>query len=205
MENLPCCNSVAGHQITTYFCTCHESTAAVSCTTFCNDNCIRIEVTMKRNFHQILIAMGEVLVKRDLDVDALIIGWLHVVVAYLLVLIPDRSVSWWSHQMKTFSALLGLCAGKSPVTGHRWISPTKARDADLRSLICAWTNGWVNSRDAGDLRSHRALMTSVWWMSLLTANNAAIHQQSNRHRYSICIVIWLNDRMEWVLRQLEAM
>ena len=24
------------------------------------------------------------------------------------------------------------------------------------SLICAWSNGWVNSRDADDLRSHRA-------------------------------------------------
>ena len=24
------------------------------------------------------------------------------------------------------------------------------------SLICAWTNGWANSRDAGDLRRHRA-------------------------------------------------
>ena len=24
------------------------------------------------------------------------------------------------------------------------------------SLICAWTNGWVNNRDAGDLRRHRA-------------------------------------------------
>ena len=24
------------------------------------------------------------------------------------------------------------------------------------SLICAWTNGWVNSRDGGDLRRHRA-------------------------------------------------
>ena len=24
------------------------------------------------------------------------------------------------------------------------------------SLICAWTNGWVNNRDAGHLRRHRA-------------------------------------------------
>ena len=23
------------------------------------------------------------------------------------------------------------------------------------TLICAWINGWVNSRDAGDLRRHR--------------------------------------------------
>ena len=54
----------------------------------------------------------------------------------------------------TFSALLALCAGNSPVTGefpHRgqW------RRALMFSLIYAWTNGWVNNRDAGGLRRHR--------------------------------------------------
>ena len=28
------------------------------------------------------------------------------------------STSWWRHQMETFSALLALCAGNSPVTGE---------------------------------------------------------------------------------------
>ena len=26
------------------------------------------------------------------------------------------SIAWWSHQMETFSVLLALCAGNSPVT-----------------------------------------------------------------------------------------
>ena len=30
------------------------------------------------------------------------------------------------------------------------------RGALMISMICAWINGWVNSRDAGDLRRHRA-------------------------------------------------
>ena len=30
------------------------------------------------------------------------------------------------------------------------------RGALMFSLICAWTNGWVNNRDAGDLRRHSA-------------------------------------------------
>ena len=40
--------------------------------------------------------------------------------------------------------------------GHRWIplTKTKLRGA-LFSLICAWTNGWANNRDTGDLRHHR--------------------------------------------------
>ena len=43
---------------------------------------------------------------------------------------------------------------------HRWPvnSPHKGqwRGALMFSLICAWINGWVNNRDAGDLRLHRA-------------------------------------------------
>ena len=64
METLPCCNSVAGHQITTNFCTCHDSTAVVPCTKFCSYHCIRIEMRVKRNFHRIWIAMEKPLVKQ---------------------------------------------------------------------------------------------------------------------------------------------
>ena len=64
METSPCHNSVAGHQIATNFCTCHDSTAVVPCTKFCSDHCIRIEVSVKRNFHRIWIVMENPLVKR---------------------------------------------------------------------------------------------------------------------------------------------
>ena len=30
----------------------------------------------------------------------------------------DRDISWWRHQMETFSALLAFCAVNSPVTGE---------------------------------------------------------------------------------------
>ena len=63
-------------------------------------------------------------------------------------------VSWWSHQMETFSAYLALCEGNSPVPVN---SPHKGqwRGALMLSLICVWKNGWVNNREAGDLRRHR--------------------------------------------------
>ena len=57
--------------------------------------------------------------------------------------------SWWRHQMETISALLAICAWNSPVTGQ-W------RVALMFSLICAWINDWVNSREPGDLRRHYA-------------------------------------------------
>ena len=63
--------------------------------------------------------------------------------------------TWWRHQMDTFSALLALCAGNSPVPVN---SPHKGqwRRALMFSLMCAWINGWVNNREAGDLRRNRA-------------------------------------------------
>ena len=47
---------------------------------------------------------------------------------------------------------------RGELTGHLWITSTKAIDAELLmfSLIYAWINGWVNNREAGDLRRHRA-------------------------------------------------
>ena len=67
----------------------------------------------------------------------------------------EAQATWWRHQMETFSALLALVRGihRSPVT-----SPHKDqwRGALMFTLICARINGWVNNREAGDLRRHRA-------------------------------------------------
>ena len=63
--------------------------------------------------------------------------------------------SWWRHQMETFSALLAFVRGI-----HR--SPEKSLHkgqwcrALMFTLICARKSGWVNNREAGDLRCHRA-------------------------------------------------
>ena len=61
--------------------------------------------------------------------------------------------SWWRHQMETFSVLLAICAGNSPVHGEFHAQRTVTRSF---SLICVWINGWVNNRGAGDLRCYLA-------------------------------------------------
>ena len=57
--------------------------------------------------------------------------------------------------METFSALLAICAGNSPITGEfpTQRPVTRSFDAffDLRP-----NNGWVNNREGGDLRRYHA-------------------------------------------------
>ena len=61
--------------------------------------------------------------------------------------------SWWRHQMETFSALLAIGAGNSPVTGE---FPSQRPVTQSFSSICAGVNHGVNNREAGHLRRHRA-------------------------------------------------
>ena len=57
----------------------------------------------------------------------------------------------WKHFLRNWSFVQGI--RRSPVN-----SPHKGqwRGALMFCLICAWINGWVNNREAGDLRLHRA-------------------------------------------------
>ena len=54
--------------------------------------------------------------------------------------------SWWRHQMKTFSALLALCAGNSPVTGKFPSQGPVTRNFDVFFDLCLnkrWSKwGW---------------------------------------------------------------
>ena len=81
------------------------------------------------------------------------------------------SATWWRHQMEHFSRYWTFLRGI-----HRSLvnSPHKGqwRGALMFSLICAWINGWVNNREAGDSRSHRghyevivmrlAILHAIW-------------------------------------------
>ena len=57
----------------------------------------------------------------------------------------------WKHFLRYWPFVRGI--HQSPVN-----SPHKGqwRGALAFSFICAWINGWVNNREAGDLRRHRA-------------------------------------------------
>ena len=73
-----------------------------------------------------------------------------------------RTRCWWNHMHTMTSSNGNILWVTDPLcgefTGRRWIPCTKGqwRGALMFSLICAWINGWVNNREAGDLIRHRA-------------------------------------------------
>ena len=73
---------------------------------------------------------------------------------YHILLYDWNDITWWRHQMETFSALLALCTGNSPVTGKFPSQRPMTRnfvvyfDLRLNKRLSKWW-GW-------DLRRHRA-------------------------------------------------
>ena len=57
--------------------------------------------------------------------------------------------------METFSALLAICVGNSPVTGEFPAQRPVTRSFDV-FFDLRLNEGWVNNREADDLRRHRA-------------------------------------------------
>ena len=62
--------------------------------------------------------------------------------------------------METFSALLAICAGKSPVPGEFPTQRPMTRSFDV-FFDLRLNNGCVNKGEVGDLKRHRPIMASL--------------------------------------------
>ena len=87
----------------------------------------------------------------------------HISVNIALSSMPceDRQLT-WSHSHRLYCIMMTSSNGTifrvtGPLCGeftcHRW--KDQWRGDLMFSLSCAWINGWVNNREAGDLRRHR--------------------------------------------------
>ena len=74
---------------------------------------------------------------------------------------PLPFFSWNDYIMTSFRVTGHLCG---EFAGHRW------NPALMFSLICAWIHSWINNREAGDVRRHRAHY-DITLMALLTSND----------------------------------
>ena len=106
------------------------------------------------------------------------------------------TIAWWRHQMETFSALLATCAGNSPITTHFPAQRRVTRSFDVFVLIFVWIKGWINNREAGDLRRYRAhydvtimISVDVFWTgsipSWTTCGTSGISKRMMATWYSI--------------------
>ena len=79
--------------------------------------------------------------------------WDHSMIrCFVFVAATLSALQWWLHQMETFSVLLAICAGNSPVnSSHKgqWCGSL------MVSLIRTWINHSINNGEAGDLRRYR--------------------------------------------------
>ena len=100
--------------------------------------------------------------------------------------------SWWRHRNGKSSALLALCAGNSPVTGELHAQRTVTGSFDV-SFDCVWINSWVNNREAGDLRRHRAhygVQGEDWTSCVPPLNDKCNHSASIVPSTATWPVVW---------------
>ena len=83
-------------------------------------------------------------------------------------------------------------------TGPQWIPRSKASDAELWCFLWSapWINGWVNNRDVGDLRRHRAhydVIVMPWhgrysrWSRQRNICNATFIREENESRGALTL------------------
>ena len=110
-------------------------------------------------------------------------------------------LSWWHHRMETFSVLLAICAGISPITGEFPARRPVTRSFDV--FFDLRLNKWL-SKCAGDLRSHRAHydVTVMLCRQVTTApwEVRAPHHARQAHTWTI----WVATHWSIVRRAVQA-
>ena len=98
-------------------------------------------------------------------------------------------------------------------TGHRWIPRAKASDAGLRCFLWSayWLNGWINNREAGDLRRHCAhydvnVMLSADESACRLIHSSNVWLCGMRHGLPLadvtgCMIGWY--QLHWIMGRLQ--
>ena len=101
--------------------------------------------------------------------------------AFAHVMAWHETRAWWRHQMETFSALLAICAGNSPVPGAFPTQRPVTRSFDV----------WVNNGNAGDLRHHRAHYDVIVMEPTITQSTVPVPVPAPLHiQLHICVASW---------------
>ena len=94
--------------------------------------------------------------------------WCQNLISFMVKNLLKLLFSWWHHQMETFSALLDLCAGNSPVTGEypsQWPvtqSLDISFDLHLNKRLSKQSWGWWFETPSRSLWRHCNVLLNSW-------------------------------------------
>ena len=99
----------------------------------------------------------------------------------------------WKHFPRYWPFVRGI--HRSPVNSPhngQW------RGALMFSLICVWINGWVNNREAGDLRRYRA----HYYVNVMRAFTMILHERHGfeNHQQPDCLF----NRLFWLVWKIKS-
>ena len=111
--------------------------------------------------------------------------WIWICCLTTIGITISKIKQWWRHQMETFSVYWPFVR---EIYQSLVDSPHKGqwRGALVFSLICAWTNGWANSRVACDLRRHHAHYN-------VTVSRPSYVIDKNPYTWDYCLKSYLCD------------
>ena len=117
--------------------------------------------------------------------------WWHKETGYILAPFP-----WWHHQMETFSALLALCAGNSPVTGEFPTQRPVTWSFDVFFDLCLnkWLrkrlrHGWFETPSCSLWRHCNAVKFLSEWICVI--REIMLHAYTHLIYIYINMLIWL--------------
>ena len=115
--------------------------------------------------------------------------------------------TWWRHHMETFSVLLALCAGNSPITGEFPSQRPVTRrfdvffDLRLNKRLSKQSRGWRFETQSRPLCRHSNGMKQHWIGRvnkphglLVIADTTSIIKQTTNYVLTLCSILYIWDK-----------
>ena len=113
------------------------------------------------------------------------------------------TMAWWRHQMETFSTLLAICAGNSPVPGEFPAQRPVTRSFGVfcnlhpnKRLSKQWWGWWFETPSCPLWRHRNGYH---WFMALVTNSAPSLYLNLRRVSRTVLAPAWTNDD-NWILR-----
>ena len=116
--------------------------------------------------------------------------WWYICIHASCTITANGRWAWWRHQMETFSALLALCAGNSPVTCECPTQRPVVRSFYVFFHLCV--NKWFRTQSWG------------WWFEM-SSRPLWRHCNAIRYNYSPISLLYKPRMIWWLINKLHPL